>query len=219
MKKLMAAAVAAAMVLGSTAAVGALEFGENTGYKEGTKTVVALYTGYTEYAQATMLAYDVSGIEGATAMTEFVDNTTTPIMGIDQKTADGTFEFPVDENYSGKMVLMVGGTDEEPIRMLLDINGGQVETITFICGDVNGDGVADDKDASLIMISTTGGSKAGGGKYEIGGTIASGIICGDVNGDGVADDKDASLIMISTTGGSKAGGGKYEIGESATIKK
>lgn len=90
---------------------------------------------------------------------------------------------------------------------------------SVIIGDVNGDGVADDKDASLIMISTTGGSKSGGGKYEIGKTIASGIICGDVNGDGVADDKDASLIMISTTGGSKSAGSAYDIGSLFTFSK
>ena len=54
------------------------------------------------------------------------------------------------------------------VRPLFEATPKQSETVTFVCGDVNGDGVADGKDASLIMSSTIGGSKAAGGAYEIG---------------------------------------------------
>ena len=211
MKKIVGIIVAFTMLFTMASA---LEFGQGTGYDETTGRVVAVYTGYS-YNQATMLAYDVTNVEGATVDTAFVDTTTTPIVGIDQKTADGSFSFPIADDFSGKIVLMIGGTDETPIKMLLSINEGNVEKIVFVCGDVNGDGVANGVDASYIMGSTTGGGVSYG-DYDIGAEIADSVKCGDVNDDSVANGVDASYIMGSTTGGGTSYG-TYEINETVTL--
>lgn len=111
-----------------TLTVSAFEFTSETAYNEESSTILAVYTGY-EYSQATMMCYDVTGIGSATAETAFIDMEATPIIGLWQQLSNGSFEFPVASDFSGKVVLMIGGKTETPIRMLLNIKEGEIITI------------------------------------------------------------------------------------------
>ena len=162
-----------------------------TGY-----SIAVRYEGLASTAQATMLAYDVTSVANATEKTPF-DAKTTPIVGIDQTPANGVFEIALGDTFmndvaagaSRKIVVKVGGTDVNvPMSWLVTFTkaavtpgpgeGGEeggddemVEVILAVCGDVNGNGVADANDASLILTATVGGSKTVGGKYAIGADI------------------------------------------------
>lgn len=95
--------------------------------------------------------------------------------------------------------------------------------VTIVIGDVNGDKLADSKDATFVAAKATGGAtKITGSEYSIGEKITDingkSIVIGDVNGDMLADSKDATFIAAKATGGAtKITGSEYSIGESVTL--
>ena len=99
------------------------------------------------------------------------------IVAINQVDGDAGFgSVPVDvdkldDGYA--IAVAIGGTDVGTIVEYLVTYDKEEETIvvTVYCGDVNGDGVANGTDADLIFGSTVGGSKIGGGQYNIGAPI------------------------------------------------
>ena len=91
------------------------------------------------------------------------------------------------------------------------------ETITIVCGDVDGDGVITNNDADAVMQAyLSGGSGNAGGEYLIGHAweLAQGsVVVGDVDGDEVITNNDADAIMQAyLSGGSGNAGGDYLIG-------
>ena len=137
------------LLIVSTLTVSAFEFTSETAYNEESSTVLAVYTGY-EYSQATMMCYDVTSIGGATAETDFIDMEATPIIGLWQQLSNGSFEFPVTNDFSGKVILMIGGKTETPIRMLLNIKEGEIITIDDV---ISAD--FDAKGAKRVLVSET----------------------------------------------------------------
>ena len=115
------------------------------------------YIGYTEDSQATMLAYDVSGIETPLPETPLKDIKQTPIIGISQKRANGTFSFTVPSGFSGRIVLVIGGEGETPIRVLLEVDGGTVYNVAvpgMVEKDFNADGsIYTLKDGDTVTLS------------------------------------------------------------------
>lgn len=93
------------------------------------------------------------------------------------------------------------------------------EKITFVFGDVNGDGAAETADAKAILTKLIGAPADVGGLYPIGTTLtlAGGntYVFGDVNGDGSAETADAKAILTKLIGAPADVGGQFAIGASA----
>ena len=93
------------------------------------------------------------------------------------------------------------------------------EKITFVFGDVTGDGQAEAADAIAILNRQIGGPADMGGLYAIGTTLnlADGTtyVFGDVTGDGDAEAADAIAILNKQIGGPADMGGKFAIGANA----
>lgn len=112
-------------------------------------TVTVTYAGLASDAQATLFAYKVADTATATAIPAYVDETTTPIVGIDQEAADGTFTFKVASTFRGKIAVKVGGTDvETPVAFLVEFKDS---SIAVLYGDVNGDGKVNATDVGLVL--------------------------------------------------------------------
>ena len=128
-------------------------------------TVTVTYAGLAADAQATLLAYKVADSATASSIPAF-DNNPLSIVGIDQEAVDGSFEFKVAKTFRGKIAVKVGGTDALPATFLVEFKETS-DGVTFIWGDVNGDGTVDVTDGTAIINSTSGGQKIFG-NYEIG---------------------------------------------------
>lgn len=104
-------------------------------------------------AQATMLAYKVADGSTVENFPAFADTTTTPIVGIDQAVSDGTFDFKVAEDFEGTIAILIGGDGiDNPAKLIVTFEAASEGVqITLNYGDVNGDGKADEADASLIV--------------------------------------------------------------------
>lgn len=185
-------------------------------------TVAITYEGLDSTAQATMLAYEVDDNATLEDFPAFVDTETTPIVGIDQSVADGSFSFKVADGYVGTIAVMIGGTDvAEPKAMLVKFettSGGDDEEtveISFIWGDVDGDGTVSAADGIAIVNSTNGGTKTYG-DYTIGVAVYEDVIYGDIDGDGTVSAADGIAVINSTNGGTKVYG-DYTIGLPATF--
>ena len=199
MKKLIGIILAVCM-LGTIASAAAVT-GNATASDLTEMTVSVTYAGIADGAQATLLAYKVADTATADAVPAYVDEETTPIVGIDQEIVDGAFSFKVAADFRGKIAVKVGGTDvETPAAFLVEFADAPEEPegveITLLYGDVNGDGAADEADASLILQKGVGliTKFVDQEEREIPGTV------GDVNGDGAADEADASLILQKGVG-------------------
>ena len=168
--------------------VSALEFTSDTGYNDESNTVVAVYTGY-EYSQATMMCYDVTRINGATAQTSFEDMEATPIIGIMQQTSDGCFRFPIDKNFSGR------GTDAKGAERVL-VNWD--ENVEIQNGAKRMNAVIDTRENYV----------------KIGDAILRGKIVFD--NEGVVDAKDGSTVAMTSS--AKDGTTNYNYGIKLTSK-
>ena len=93
------------------------------------------------------------------------------------------------------------------------------EKITFVFGDVTGDGQAEAADAKAILNKQIGAPANVGGLYPIGTTLtlAGGntYVFGDVTGDGQAEAADAKAILNKQIGAPANVGGQFAIGASA----
>ncbi len=217
--------IAALAMLCSVASAAELTLGSSQ-YDEANQKIVAIYTGYTAGTQATMLAYDVTDIDGASIDTEFVDTTTTPIMGIDQYDASGNFEFPIPEDFEGKIAIRIGGADvETPIKALVEVKkstggeeGGEGEGETtvifsYVWGDVTGDGEITAADVTAIYTTFAGGTGISSGGYVVGEKLyGSDYVWGDVTGDGEITAADVTAVYTTFAGGTGISSGGYVVG-------
>lgn len=164
--------------------------------------------GETDIDQLTMIAYLVDGDTDEENIPAY-DGTQT-IVAMDQVDGDAGFgSVPVDvdkldDGYA--IAVTMGGTDVGTVAKYLVTYDAETETITVVCGDVDGDKDADADDATYILLSTIGGKKDYA-TYAIGSTITTidefNVICGDVDGDEDSDADDATYILLSTIGGKK----------------
>lgn len=92
--------------------------------------IVTIYSGYNSESEGTLLVYDVSGKDNPDINVNLVDSTT-PIIAIDQKAADGSFTFKAPSAFTGKAVMIIGGEGETPLRALLNIENGKIAAITI----------------------------------------------------------------------------------------
>jgi hypothetical protein len=194
MKKLIGIILAVCML--GTMASAATVTGEATASDLSAMTVSVTYAGIADGAQATLLAYKVADTATADAIPAYVDEETTPIVGIDQEVEDGAFTFKVADTFRGKIAVKVGGTDvDAPAAFLVEFVDAPEEPegveITLLYGDVNGDGEITNTDAGLVLqlyVKLIDGFTDQQNR-EIPKTV------GDVNGDGEVTNTDAGLVL------------------------
>lgn len=93
-------------------------------------------------ANTTLLAYDVSGIEGASADTQFIGVNQTPILALNEMKTDGTLDFVLPEYYEGTFVVSFKRNNEDLLRFLLemrkDYDTGDIgfSILNFSIGDI-----------------------------------------------------------------------------------
>ena len=103
---------------------GALSLDETTAVQSETaKNITIKYSNYTN-EQISAFVYDITNVEDADINTEFIDKETTPIIGVEQKLATGSFIIPVDKNLSAKVIIMIAGELSSSSRFLLEIVDG-----------------------------------------------------------------------------------------------
>ncbi|MBR3791586.1 MAG: hypothetical protein IKK18_02685 [Clostridia bacterium] len=169
--------------------------------------------------QLTMIAYLVDAKTDPENIPDY--NGTQTIVAINQVDGDAGFgSVPVDvdkldDGYA--IAVVMGGTDVGIVAEYLITYDKATETITIVCGDVDGDGVITNNDADAVMQAyLSGGSGNAGGEYLIGHAweLAQGsVVVGDVDGDEVITNNDADAIMQAyLSGGSGNAGGDYLIG-------
>lgn len=117
------------IVLLLTATVCHAAIDETTTYDKTNSKIVIEYSGYANEEMA-VLVYDVTGIEGATKDTLWESLGKTPIIGIDQSVADGSFEIPVASDFTGSVVILLSGGTSDTVRMLMNITEGIPDSIT-----------------------------------------------------------------------------------------
>lgn len=219
-----AATVIALMIL-CTTSVFALNISEKAHYVGGSDTISVEYSGYTQNAQATMLAYDVSNLSVPLPETPLEDITRTPIIGISQKSADGSFSFTVPTNFSGRIVLLIGGEGETPIRVLLEVDGGTVYNVAvpgMVEKDFNAGGsIYTLKDGDTVTLS--GGAKimnalidASQGSVVTGSTVLCGKIGFNENGEIYAS---ADSVLKMTAPSAKEGTINYGFLKKTAVSK
>ena len=108
----------------------AADFGGGTGYDKDNNKITVTYTGYAN-EEMTVLVYDVTDIEGATKETLFDSLSQTPVVGIDQSVATGSFDIPLASGFTGKVVIVLGGETANPVRMLLVIENSEITEIVI----------------------------------------------------------------------------------------
>ncbi len=213
--------IAALTMLCSVASAAAVTWDEaNSSYSDETSTVVAIYTGLDESAQATLLAYKVDDDVTVKSIPEF-SGEENDIVGIDQKAADGRFEFAIPKDFTGKKIaFMIGGTDvETPAKGLVEVGVAEPEPgdkeikveVTILWGNINGDDSVDERDAVAIISARTG-EKDTYGEFTVNTPFIEDFYWGNINGDDSVDERDAVAIISARTG-EKDTYGKFTVGK------
>lgn len=133
----------------------------------------------------TVFVYDVTKINGATNETPW-DVENTPIIGLDQAVGNGTFDVKVKPEYTGDVVIVLGGELGDSTKVFLHIENGVPEQIIDAKYDAGGDTTTVGNDKTITIkqgakllnatVSTTGSGKViytndSGSKVDISGEI------------------------------------------------
>lgn len=89
----------------------------------GQKSINITYSNFSN-EQIGIIVYDVTAVENASSNTEFIDQIQTPVIGIDQSIAKGSFKIPVNMDLEAKVVVKIAGENSGGMSMLIDIAGG-----------------------------------------------------------------------------------------------
>ena len=218
MKKLLSIVLAFCMLFTMVSAANTITQDGDAVLNTSERTVTVKFVGIPETEQATLLAYEVTAemiakakadAEAAdedpeTAVPAYVDEETTPIKGIDQATVStitttveevrvSSFTFKVAADYVGKMVVKVGGTDADPIAMIVEFvaAGGGEDPDPDQPGTGGGEG-GEDPDPDQ---PGTGGGE-GGETPDPDPVVPDVILSGDVDGNTVVDANDAWIVEV-----------------------
>ncbi len=133
----------------------------------------------------TVFVYDVTKINGATNETPW-DVENTPIIGLDQAVGNGTFDVKVKPEYTGDVVIVLGGELGDSTKVFLHIENGVPEQIIDAEYNAGGDTTTVGNGKTITIqqgtkllnatVSTTGSGKViytndSGSKVDISGEI------------------------------------------------
>ncbi len=159
-----------------------------------------------------VVAYDVTSIIHPTIDEPYVDEATTPMLGMWQEWSDGQFDLNIKESYTGRLMVVIGAYAEEGDRILLKVENGSVRSITIpnslsdsFDADTSmkvltdGDTVTISKDARL----TNAIINASEGTLTIGTTSAKGRVSFAANGSITAEAGDTVLLESQAVDGKR----------------
>ena len=135
MKKIVSVLLAVLML--STIVFGAEYSITNQDFNRIADEITVNYSGYSgEYM--TVFVYDVTNVLEASENTPWnVDNT--PIIGLDQAVGEGSFNIKVKPDFTGKVVIVLGGEYGSSTKVLLNVENGIPEIIDVEDYDAGGD--------------------------------------------------------------------------------
>ena len=146
MKKIVSALVAVLML--STVAFGAEYSITNQDFNRVADEITVNYSGHSGEFM-TVFVYDVTSIAEASENTPWdVDNT--PIIGLDQAVGEGSFNVKVKNDFTGKVVIVLGGEYGSSTKVLLNIVNG-VPSIIDAQYDAGGDTAVVENEKSITI--------------------------------------------------------------------
>lgn len=172
------------------------------------------YSGYSgEYM--TVFVYDVTNVLEASENTPWnVDNT--PIIGLDQAVGEGSFNIKVKPDFTGKVVIVLGGEYGSSTKVLLNVENGIPEIIDVEDYDAGGDTAVVESGKVTIRqgkkLINANVSTVGEGKVEyINEKSATVTLTGDMSfgNDGEIDALSGKMVTIISE---SADGQTYDIG-------
>ncbi len=169
------------------------------------------YTGYTEEYEASAVVYDVTKVKDPTVNTEYIDEATTPIIAIMQESADGTFDLNIKNDYTGRVILVIGSMDGSSVRTLLKIEDGTIRSIVIpkeVLADFDADGsmtVLGPEDTVTVKNGLLKNAviDATEGAVEIGTTSVTGKIRFNLNGKITAEPGDTVMLQSVVSEGKR----------------
>ena len=146
MKKIVSVLLAVLML--STVAFGAEYSITNQDFNRVEDEIIITYLGHSgEYM--TVFVYDVTSIAEASENTPWnVENT--PIIGLDQAIGEGSFNIKVKNDFTGKVVIILGGEYGSSTKVLLNIVNG-IPSIIDAQYDAGGDTAVVENEKSITI--------------------------------------------------------------------
>lgn len=212
MKKIVSVLLAVLML--STIVFGAEYSITNQDFNRIADEITVNYSGYSgEYM--TVFVYDVTNVLEASENTPWnVDNT--PIIGLDQAVGEGSFNIKVKPDFTGKVVIVLGGEYGSSTKVLLNVENGIPEIIDVEDYDAGGDTAVVESGKVTIRqgkkLINANVSTVGEGKVEyINEKSATVTLTGDMSfgNDGEIDALSGKMVTIISE---SADGQTYDIG-------
>ena len=165
MKKFLSLLIIGIMLFSVTAYGADYAITGQTGFDRLSDQLTVRYTGHAR-EQMTLFVYDVSGITNATKETLW-DVENMPIIGIDQSMGRGIFVVGIDQNFTGNVIIVLGGERGDATKVLLEIVNGvptEIKDATYYdakndkASVGSGKTITIQKDSKLLnaYVSTTG---------------------------------------------------------------
>ena len=195
-----AAIMTAATMLGTTAFAAVSIKDSGVAYDSATKQLTVQYDGVDASKQASLLVYNVTAMTAALTadVPSYGDQTTTPIVAIDQTAATGSFSavLPDGINAGDKLAVKVGATGETtPAAEVFTVPAAGAVAY----GDVDNSGVIDAADATYVFARFKGMLADDASPVKDLG-VAEFTARADVDGSGVVDAADATYIFAKFKG-------------------
>lgn len=195
-----AAVMTAATMLGTTAFAAVSIKDSGVTYDSATKQLTVQYDGVDASKQASLLVYNVTQMTAALTadVPSYGDQTTTPIVAIDQTAATGSFSavLPDGINAGDKLAVKVGATGETtPAAEVFTVPAAGAVAY----GDVDNSGVIDAADATYVFARFKGMLADDASPVKDLG-VAEFTARADVDGSGVVDAADATYIFAKFKG-------------------
>lgn len=147
MKKIVSVLLAVLML--STVAFGAEYSITGQEFDRVADEITVNYSGHSG-EDMTVFVYDVTKISEASEETPWnVENT--PVIGLDQAIGEGSFNIKVKNDFTGKVVIVLGGEYGSSTKVLLNIENGIPEIIDVDSYDAGGDTAVVENEKSITI--------------------------------------------------------------------
>lgn len=165
MKKILSLLIIGIMLFSATVYGADYAISDKTSFDRTEDQLTVKYTGHAR-EQMTLFVYDVSAVTNATKETLWnVENM--PIIGIDQAMGRGIFVVGIDQNFTGNVIIALGGENGDATKILLEIVNGvpaEIKDATYYNAENDKASVGSEKtitiqkDSKLLnaYVSTTG---------------------------------------------------------------
>lgn len=182
------------------------------------KKIFSVEYDYSQSESASIIVYDVSSIGNPTVDTEYVSMEKTPVVALEQEIGDGRFDLKLKENYTGRVILVIGSSDESFERILLKIENGSVRSIVIpntVSVDIDADGLTKTlSEGDSMVIESAGLLKnavvdANAGNITIGTTNVKGKVRFNSEGKITADSGESITLESESKTVTKSNGETY----------